>query len=226
MVQNILVHLFWKNVRCGTFYLKSWVNVSVLSLDVCFQINRGRRCKYLSLSHLHTVSLFAEERKKKRDDVICFHPPQNITASQHLRDLSSYFIRHAGACCLLQTNTASRVKSPTGVRFRSDTRHFDVLHLPAMFDRSPFPNWGATTGKWNPQKNEILTKQQRLSVLFSLLQNTALNSQVQDEVYNMLFMTSKEIIRQRWHSLLPNLIGMTGAQTQLIGTYPKISYSL
>lgn len=70
------------------------------------------------------------------------------------------------------------------------------------------------------------SKQHRLSVLFPLLQNTAPNSRVQDEIYNMLFMTSKEIIRQRWHSLLPNLIRMTSAQTQLIGTYPKISYSL
>lgn len=171
----------------------------------------------ISLSLTSTPSLSLQKKeKKKRDDVICFHPPQNITASQHLRALSSYFIRHAGACCLLQTNMASRVIP-------------DILTccisrrcLIAICSRIG----GAATGKWNPQKNEILTKQHRLSVLFSLLQNTALNSWVQDEIYKMLFMTSKEIIRQKWHSLLPNLIRMTGAQTQLIGTYPKISYSL
>lgn len=149
----------------------------------------------LSLSHLHTVSLFAEERKNKKEMMssVSTHL-KNITASQHLRALSSYFIRHAGACCLLQTNTASRAQSPTGVRFRSDTGHFDVSRrcLIAILSRIGEQRRGNETLKRMKKK-----PQHRLSVLFSLLQNTALNSQVQDEVYNMLFMTSKEIIRQR-----------------------------
>lgn len=167
MVQNILVHLFWKNVKCGTFYLKSWVSVSVLSFDICFQINRGCRCKYLcfSLSLTSTPSL-SLQKEKKRDDVICFHPPQNITASQHLRALSSYFIRHAGACCLLQTNTASRVNSPTGVRFRSDTRHFDVSQrcLIAIHSRTREQRRGNETLK---RMKSLKKTTQIISIIFS-----------------------------------------------------------
>lgn len=98
----------------------------------------------ISLSLPHRLSLCRRKKKKKE---------MMSSVSTHLKILQPRSI--SGPSVHISLDMQALVASFRQTRLAEWYRtFFDVLHLPAMFDRDPFPNWGATTGKWSPQKNQ------------------------------------------------------------------------